>query len=98
MLNRRSFLAGSSTFLATSALASESQKSSLAPSIPMGKVDHCIYIWLGGGMGQTDTLDPKRLGDPKRRSLVPTIREFPRRFVGCRFVNTFPRLRISWIA
>jgi hypothetical protein len=33
--------------------------------IPMGKAEHCIFIWLGGGMSQTDTFDPKALGDPK---------------------------------
>lgn len=31
----------------------------------MGKAEHCIFIWLGGGMAQIDTFDPKRLGDPK---------------------------------
>ena len=32
-------------------------------SMPKGKAEHCIFIWLGGGMGQIDTLDPKDLGD-----------------------------------
>lgn len=31
----------------------------------MGKAEHCIFIWLGGGMAQVDTFDPKRLGDPR---------------------------------
>jgi hypothetical protein len=31
----------------------------------MGKAEHCIFIWLGGGMAQVDTFDPKRLGDSK---------------------------------
>ncbi|MDA7598254.1 DUF1501 domain-containing protein, partial [bacterium] len=26
---------------------------------------HCIFIWLGGGMAQIDTFDPKRKGDSK---------------------------------
>lgn len=29
-----------------------------------GKAEHVISIWLGGGMGQIDTFDPKRRGDP----------------------------------
>jgi len=29
-----------------------------------GKAEHVISIWLGGGMGQIDTFDPKRKGDP----------------------------------
>jgi hypothetical protein len=32
-----------------------------------GKAEHVISIWLGGGMGQIDTFDPKRKGDPKKR-------------------------------
>lgn len=32
-----------------------------------GKADHVLSIWLGGGMGQIDTFDPKRKGDPKKK-------------------------------
>lgn len=32
---------------------------------PRGRAEHVISIWLGGGMGQIDTFDPKRRGDPK---------------------------------
>tara|TARA_R110002095_G_scaffold215072_2_gene208429 strand:+ start:23768 stop:25072 length:1305 start_codon:yes stop_codon:yes gene_type:complete len=32
-----------------------------------GKTEHVISIWLGGGMGQIDTFDPKRKGDPKNK-------------------------------
>src|SRR5581483_3991453 len=32
---------------------------------PKGKADHCIFIWLGGGMSQVDTFDPKAKGDNK---------------------------------
>lgn len=42
-----------------------------------GKAEHIIYIWLSGGMGQIDTFDPKRLGDPAKRqpgSLYPSIK------------------------
>lgn len=35
--------------------------------IPQGKAEHVISIWLGGGMGQIDTFDPKRKGDPKKK-------------------------------
>ncbi len=33
----------------------------------LGKAEHCIFIWLGGGAGQIDTWDPKQLGDPKAK-------------------------------
>lgn len=61
MLNRRAFIAGGAAALSVPSFAAD-----IKPA-PMGKVDHCIYIWLGGGMGQTDSLDPKRLGDPKKK-------------------------------
>ncbi len=32
-----------------------------------GQAEHVIFIWLGGGMGQIDTFDPKRRGDPKAK-------------------------------
>ncbi|WP_390621719.1 DUF1501 domain-containing protein [Roseiconus nitratireducens] len=32
-----------------------------------GQAEHVISIWLGGGMGQIDTFDPKRRGDPKAK-------------------------------
>lgn len=32
-----------------------------------GKAEHVISIWLGGGMGQGDTFDPKRKGDPQKK-------------------------------
>src|SRR6218665_319962 len=31
-----------------------------------GGADHVISIWLAGGMGQIDTFDPKRKGDPRK--------------------------------
>ena len=30
------------------------------------KADSCIFLWLGGGMGQMDTFDPKAVGDSSR--------------------------------
>lgn len=62
--NRREFLAASSALLATSA-ARLGAADEVAP--PRGKAEHCIFIWLGGGMCHLDTFDPKRLGDPRAR-------------------------------
>ncbi|WP_345781101.1 DUF1501 domain-containing protein, partial [Prosthecobacter sp.] len=42
----------------------------------MGKAEHCIHIWLGGGAAQVDTWDPKGLGDAKAKkpgSYYPSI-------------------------
>lgn len=69
MINRRSFLTQSAAALAASPLvgASSSLLASPAKSVPfpMGKAEHCIFIWLGGGMCQLDTFDPKRRGNPR---------------------------------
>jgi len=61
--NRRSFLATSAAAVAAGAKASDSS-ALLAP----GKADRCIFVWLGGGMAQIDTFDPKRRGDPKTKT------------------------------
>jgi hypothetical protein len=67
-MNRRHFLQ-SSAFAATSAFGNQIVPS--ASSMPKGKAEHCIFIWLGGGMGQVDTLDPKDLGDNKANPKKP---------------------------
>ena len=36
-------------------------------SVVKGKAEHVISVWLGGGMAQVDTFDPKRKGDPKTK-------------------------------
>jgi hypothetical protein len=71
------------TFIQTSAVAASAtvtgtaaafQKPTDAP--PIGKAEHCIMIWLGGGMAQIDTFDPKALGDAKAKkagSYYPAI-------------------------
>jgi hypothetical protein len=70
-LSRRQALSSAGGLLAATALARTSfAKSALATAEEQaagaklfGKVDHVISIWLGGGMGQIDTFDPKRRGD-----------------------------------
>jgi len=34
-----------------------------SPSLALGKAEHCVMLWLGGGMSQIDTFDPKSRGD-----------------------------------
>lgn len=57
-MNRRSFLAQAAAFGASPVVANAS-----AASAPKGRAEHCIFIWLGGGMAQIDTFDPKQLGN-----------------------------------
>ena len=66
--NRRDFLAAGAAAgcgLALPQLASADDK--LNGKLIRGKAEHVISIWLGGGMGQIDTFDPKRKGDPKKK-------------------------------
>jgi len=66
-MNRRQFLRTSAlASLATPALAN-----STIAHMPKGKAEHCIFIWLGGGMAQIDTFDPKRRGNPKSAPKIP---------------------------
>lgn len=54
-------------FLATTATTAGAAMAGIARAEPArlrGKAEHCVFIWLGGGMGQIDTFDPKRRGDP----------------------------------
>lgn len=57
-MNRRDFLATSAALAASPALARD-------PKPPKGKAEACIFIWLGGGMAQVDTFDPKAKGANK---------------------------------
>lgn len=57
-MNRRKFLSAT----AMASLAPGLMKGNTAVNMPKGKAEHCILIWLGGGMSQIDTFDPKKLG------------------------------------
>ncbi len=38
-----------------------------SPALLKGNAEHVISIWLGGGMAQVDSFDPKRKGDPAKK-------------------------------
>jgi hypothetical protein len=68
-MNRRTFLSRTAATVAA-ASASAAFPAALrasAVSHPKGKAEHCIFIWLGGGMSQIDTFDPKQRGNPKSK-------------------------------
>ncbi|MES2593814.1 MAG: DUF1501 domain-containing protein [Verrucomicrobiota bacterium] len=64
-MNRRSFLAHTAALGAAPLFANNTPVHT-----PKGKAEHCIFIWLGGGMGQIDTFDPKKLGNNKDKQKV----------------------------
>jgi Uncharacterized protein conserved in bacteria len=63
-MNRRQFLKTS----AFASLAAPALANTTVLSMPKGKAEHCIFIWLGGGMSQIDTFDPKARGSSKKPS------------------------------
>lgn len=66
-INRREFI-GSAAALAGSLALPGSLLAESPDKLIQGKAEHVISIWLGGGMGQVDTFDPKRKGDPKKKT------------------------------
>ena len=68
-MNRRCFLSQTSAASAAALLSSQLRADSVRTAMPKGKAEHCIFIWLGGGMSQIDTFDPKVRGNPKSKPL-----------------------------
>jgi hypothetical protein len=66
-VTRREFVASLSGVAAATAAQRLACGSESAPTVPLGKAEHCIFIWLGGGASQIDTWDPKAKGDAKAK-------------------------------
>jgi hypothetical protein len=66
-MNRRQFLSASAGAVLLPAWARATAAAATPPQLLQGKAEHVIAIWLGGGMGQIDTFDPKRRGDPAKK-------------------------------
>lgn len=64
--NRRQCIA-SGLSLASAAAATSSTLANPTGALLQGSAEHVISIWLGGGMGQIDSFDPKRKGDPQAK-------------------------------
>ena len=65
-MDRRSFIKQTGALSGAAALAGSSVLASpTAINVPKGKAEHVVFIWLGGGMAQVDTFDPKRRGNSK---------------------------------
>ena len=73
-MNRRTFLNRAAALAAASTFPHAFGASDSAPTVvsaPRGKAEHCIFIWLGGGMSQIDTFDPKKRGNSKATPSLP---------------------------
>ena len=90
-LTRRNFVkAATSSAICMPALIQA--KGFAKPVHPIGKAEHVISIWLGGGMGQIDTFDPKRKGDPKEKFRVPTMMRLILLYLAYNYANIYQGL------
>src|SRR4051812_34324661 len=59
-MNRRQFLQAALASAGTAALSRLSVAAEAVAPAFQGAADACIFIWLPGGVAQTDTWDPKK--------------------------------------
>ena len=92
-MNRRAFV--SQLMVASAAAAAWPRRSFASPSLhsmaPRGKAEHCIFIWLGGGMSQIDTFDPKKRGSSKTRTAGTDYAVIPTAVPGVHFTEHLSR-------
>lgn len=78
-MNRRHFIANTTKAgLVAGTATSPSQLLAKTEKViyPKGEAEHCIMLWLAGGVAHMDTWDPKTVGDPAKRktgSAYPAI-------------------------
>lgn len=63
-MKRRNFFKQTAT-VAGAAVAGNAVYANPTSRMPKGNAEHVIFIWLGGGMSQIDTFDPKKRGNSK---------------------------------
>ncbi len=64
-MHRRNFIKQTGVMAGATLAGSPLLASPTAINVPKGKAEHVIFLWLGGGMAQIDTFDPKRRGNSK---------------------------------
>ena len=63
--------------------------------VARGRAQACVLLWLGGGMCHVDTLDPKRVGDPKTNKAGSAYPSIPTAIAGvevCQHLSRTARL------
>lgn len=64
-MQRRDFLVRSTTATAAAVAGRSVLAAPVDATLPRGGAEHVVFLWLGGGMSQIDTFDPKRRGDSR---------------------------------
>ncbi len=88
-LSRRQAMA---TALAATGAQLLSRRAEASPSPLRGSAEHVISIWLGGGMGQIDTFDPKAVGDPQAKKAGSYYRAIETSVKGVSLCEHLPQL------
>ncbi|MGV3756636.1 MAG: DUF1501 domain-containing protein [Verrucomicrobiota bacterium] len=91
-LSRREFLkqGGRSAAALAAMNLLPSVMASAAANFPKGKAEHCIFMWLGGGMSQIDTFDPKKRGNPKTKQAGTDYDVIPTAVPGVKVTEHLP--------
>ena len=58
-ITRRDFLTRAALAAGALGVPALASAEDAKPAGPLGKAEHCLFVWLGGGMAQIDTFDPK---------------------------------------
>lgn len=90
-MNRRKFLTLTGAALGSHILRARALEKNLTPPV-RGKAEHVISVWLGGGMSQVDTFDPKRLGVPKEKKAGSYYPSIPTAVSGVEVCEHLPKL------
>jgi hypothetical protein len=93
-LSRREFFALGGKAAATAAMMNllPSMMASPSANFPKGKAEHCIFLWLGGGMSQIDTFDPKKRGNPKTKQAGTDYDVIPTAVPGVKVTEHLPNM------
>lgn len=89
-MNRRHFLSATGAALGARLLPLRAE--SPASSVLRGKAEHVISLWLGGGVSQIDTFDPKRRGDPKAKQAGSFYESISTAVTDVRICEHLPRI------
>jgi hypothetical protein len=90
-ITRRDVLAAGAVTACGLALPRDS-RAATSDKLIQGKAEHVISIWLGGGMGQVDTFDPKTKGDPAKKQAGSYYDSIETSVPGVRLCEHLPKL------
>jgi hypothetical protein len=90
-ITRRDVLAAGAVTACGLALPRDS-RAATSDKLIQGKAEHVISIWLGGGMGQVDTFDPKMKGDPAKKQAGSYYDSIETSVPGVRLCEHLPKL------